>query len=63
MPDKWTGDIIGIMHCNKITRKDVADEIGVTKAYITMILNGKRYVPAMQNKIVNAVNTLIARQS
>ena len=42
LSDKWTGNLIGKMHNAKITQQDIADELGTTKAYISMILNGKR---------------------
>lgn len=42
MPEKWTGNLLGRMHNEQITRKDLADEIGFCKGYVTMILNGQR---------------------
>ena len=45
MPEKWTGALIGKMHNSKITYDEVAAELGVTKCYISMILNGKRNPP------------------
>lgn len=42
MPEKWTGNLIGRMHNECITYDDIAKELGVTKAYVSMILNSKR---------------------
>lgn len=42
MPEKWTGDLVGKMHNAKITQEDIAKELGTTKAYISMILNGNK---------------------
>lgn len=42
MPEKWTGRLIGRMHNERITYEQLANEMGVNKAYISMILNGKR---------------------
>lgn len=42
MTQKWTGTLIGKMHNANITRKDLADKLGVGKPYVTMILNGQR---------------------
>lgn len=41
-PTLWTGVLIGKMHNAHVSRKDLADKLGVGKAYITMILNGQR---------------------
>lgn len=42
LPEKWTGKLVGQMHNNRVTRQELADEIGVTKQYVVMILNGHR---------------------
>lgn len=42
MPEKWTGELVGKMHNFKITQEDIAREMGTTKAYISMILNGSK---------------------
>ncbi len=41
-PQKWTGDLIGRMHNESVTYDDLAVELGVSKPYISMILNGNR---------------------
>lgn len=40
--EKWTGNLIGRMHNAGITQEDIAAELGTTKAYVSMILNGRR---------------------
>lgn len=42
LPKKWSGNLIGKMHNEGITRLDLAKEMGVCKSYVTMILNGYR---------------------
>lgn len=42
MPETWTGNLIGRMHNKGITYDELAAEMGVGKAYISMILNGGR---------------------
>lgn len=61
MPEKWTGRLIGKMHNERITYDELAKEIGVTKSYISMILNGKRNPPGIRNRMEKAVNTLIGK--
>ena len=35
MPEKWTGRLIGRMHNERITYEQLANEMGVNKAYIS----------------------------
>ena len=51
MPEKWTGRLIGRMHNERITYEQLANEMGVNKAYISMILNGKRKPPNIQKRM------------
>lgn len=63
MPEKWTGDLVGKMHNNRVTYDDLAMEIGVTKAYISMILNGIRNPPDGQERLEAAYNSVIRRRN
>ena len=62
MPEKWTGALIGKMHNEKITYEDVAKKIGVTKAYISMVLNGSRKPSGIQERLEIAVDEIIAER-
>lgn len=42
MPETWTGNLIGKMHNKDVTYDELAEEMGVTKSYVSMILNGHR---------------------
>ena len=42
MPEEWTGKLIGEMHNADISRAEVAKELGVSTAYVTMVMNGIR---------------------
>ncbi len=61
MPEKWTGRLIGKMHNNCITYEQLANEIGVNKAYISMILNGRRKPSGIQERLEGAVQRIIER--
>lgn len=61
MPEKWTGRLVGKMHNERITYDDLAAEMGVTKAYISMILNGKRSPDSIRARMEEAVNRLVER--
>lgn len=62
MPEKWTGRLIGRMHNERITYEQLANEMGVNKAYISMILNGKRKPPNIQKWMETALEAIIKRE-
>ena len=62
MPEKWTGVLIGKMHNNRINRSDLAEELGVTEAYVSMVLNGKRKPDGIRRRMEDAVNEIIKRR-
>ena len=62
MPEPWTGEIIGRMHNSGITYDDVAAEMGVTKSYISMILNGKRKPSGICDRMAQAVENIRNRK-
>lgn len=62
MPEKWTGKLIGTMHNEDITYDDLAKELGVTKPYVSMILNGKRRPAGIKERMEAAVSDIIFRK-
>lgn len=62
MPDAWTGRLIGVMHNNDVTYEDVAKELGVTKSYISMILNGRRRPDGIRKRMESAVSEVIRKR-
>ena len=64
MKDKlsWQAKLIGRMHDRRVTRVEVARELGVTKAYVTMILNGRRNPPNAEAKLNWALEKVLERR-
>lgn len=61
--DKWIGKVIADMHLNKITQIQLADHIGVTNDYISLILLGKRKANAnIKERIIVGVKELTAKK-
>lgn len=60
--EKWTGRLVGRMHNERIDAKELAAEIGVTPAYISMILNGKRNPPGARERLEQALSSIVARR-
>lgn len=62
MPEKWTGELLMVMHNNKIRRAEVAKKLGISCAYTTQILNGLRNPPRMEGKMRAAVEEILAER-
>lgn len=62
MIEKWTGKLVGRMHNERIRVEDLAKELGCTKGYVSMILNGKRTPPNARQKLEQAVESIIAQR-
>lgn len=63
MPEKWTGNLIGEMHNQRVTYEDIANELGVTKSYISMILSGRRKPEGIRERMEAALAAVIERRS
>ena len=62
MIEKWTGALIGKMHNNGIKQVELAEKLGLTNAYVGMILRGERKPPDMRQKMESALDELIAEK-
>jgi transcriptional regulator with XRE-family HTH domain len=58
MPAVWTGDLVGEMHNAGISARDLAKEMGLTPAYLSMILNGRREPHGAEEKLRAALERL-----
>lgn len=63
MPAQWTGDLVGKMHCHCISNKRLAQELGCTQEYISMVLNGHREPPGAEERFNKAVQEIIESKS
>ena len=60
---KWTGDLVGLMHLHKITGQMLAEHLGLTNRYVSMVLNGHREPPDAEERFNRAVQEIIKSQS
>lgn len=58
MPAQWTADVIGKMHMLRISNKQLAEKLGVTPEYVSMILNGHRDPEGANQRFLAAVNEM-----
>lgn len=55
----WTGQVVGQMHVAGISGKQLAEHMGVTPEYVSMILNGKRAPEGAEQRFKTAVDELL----
>lgn len=63
MLEKWTGEVVGTMHIYGITHRQLADRIGITNRYLSMLLNGKRKSQGSEGRVRAALMDLINERS
>lgn len=63
MSKKWTGDLVGLMHDNKITQNQLAEKLGLTYQYVSMVLNGNREPNGAEERFRAALDALISEQT
>lgn len=57
---QWIGELVGQMHKWKISKKRLADHMGFTPEYVSMVLNGHREPVGAEEKFRKAVEEIIA---
>lgn len=63
MAEQWSGEIVAKLHLHGITRRELADEMGVTAQYVTMVLNGKKSPAKMEERMDGAINAILSRRT
>ena len=60
---QWIGDFVGRMHRNRVTITQISQEMGVSREYLSMILNGHREPPGIEQRVNEALNSLIEKKT
>lgn len=60
---QWIADLVGKMHKFKISKKRLAEELGMTPEYVSMVLNGHREPAGVEDRFRDAVNEIISSMS
>lgn len=60
---QWIGDFVGRMHRYRVTITQIAQEMGVTREYLSMILNGHREPTGIDKRMNEALDNLIQKQN
>lgn len=63
MTEAWTGIIVGLLHTYKIKKAELAQEMGVTAQYLSMVLNGKKNPKGIRERMEAAIRTIVERRN
>lgn len=59
---QWIGDLVGQMHNNKISKTQLAEHMGVSREYVSMVINGHREPAGAATRFKAAVAEIIAKR-
>lgn len=62
MPAQWTGKIVGEIHNNSLTAKELAKELDWNEKYLSQVLNSENPPKDSEAKVSAALDRLIARK-
>ena len=62
MPAQWTGRIVGELHNNRITLKELAKEVGWNDKYLSQVINAENPPKNSEKKLTDAMNRLIEKK-
>ncbi len=63
MAEEWTGRIVGMLHTHRITQAELAQEMGVTAVYVSMVLNGKKTAKGIDERMEAAILAIVDRRN
>ena len=62
MPAQWTGRIVGELHNNKLTLKELAKEVNWNDKYLSQVINSENPPKGAEQKLTEAMNRLIEKK-
>lgn len=62
MPVHWTDRMVASLHANRITKKQLAKQIGCTPEYVSMVMNGHRNPKGAAETFGRALDDLIRQK-
>ena len=63
MPAQWTGRIVGELHNNKLTLKELAKEVNWNDKYLSQVINSENPPKGAEQKLTEAMNRLIEKRT
>lgn len=62
MPEMWTGQILAQLHVNGITQRQLAEEMGLTEQYVSMLLHSVKSAASAEERMNAAIATILAKR-
>ena len=62
MPEKWTGEVVGLMHVNRISYQLLADKIGWHVKYLSAVMNGHRKPADAEQMVKSALYEILSEK-
>ena len=62
MPEKWTGEVVGTMHVNRISYQELADIIGWHVKYLSAVMNGHRKPTGAERMVKDALDAILSEK-
>ena len=59
---QWICSVVGEKHKHKIKNRELAEELGMTEEYVSMVLNGHRDPAGAEEKFTAALDRIIQRR-
>ena len=59
MPAQWTGELVGKMHIYSVSYRELADRIGCSNKWLSMVINGHRSPKNAEQRFNAALDELI----
>lgn len=63
MPAQWTGRLVGEMHNNNVTAKELAREVDWNEKYLSQVLNSSDPPRKAEEKLNAALNRILQKRS
>lgn len=61
-PERWTGILVGKMHNERVSLQDMADEMGVSRSYVSQVLNGKKTPSGCRDRLEFAFESILEKR-
>lgn len=62
MPAQWTAELLGKMHMNRITAKELSAQLGYNPKYVSAVINGHREPKGAAETFRQALDALITQK-
>lgn len=59
---EWAGKLVGEMFLNNVTQTELSKELGLSRAYVSMILRGVNTAKTAEQRFNNALKEIVRKR-